>query len=78
MIVYAVLAVFHVAIFRHACTEINKQLNLNVLHITILCLQSIFSVYLIINTNIQRIQISTLNHSVEIDRSKYKCTMLDT
>jgi len=57
----------HDAIFRHACIEINKQLNLNVVQYTILCLQSILSVYLIINTNIQ---ISTLNHSLEI-RSLY-------
>jgi len=58
-----VLAVFHDAIFRHACIEINKHLNLNVLQYAILCLQSILSVYLIIITNIQ---ISTLNHSLEI------------
>ena len=61
------LALFHDAIFRHACIEINKQLSLNVLQYTNLCLQSILSVYLIFNTNIQ---ISTLNHSLEI-RSRY-------
>ena len=62
-----VFALFHDAIIRHACIEINKQLSLNVLQYTNLCLQSILSVYLIFNTNIQ---ISTLNHSLEI-RSLY-------
>jgi len=40
-------------LFNHSFIKINKQLNLNVLQYTILCLQSILSVYIIINTNIQ-------------------------
>ena len=58
-----VLAVFHDAILRHAFIEIIKQLNLNVLQYTIQCLQSILSVYLIINTNFQ---LSTFYHPKEI------------
>jgi len=53
---------FHDSIVSHTCIRINKQLNLNVLQYTILCLESILSVYPIINTNIQ---ISTLNHPLQ-------------
>ena len=62
-----VCALFHDAIFGHTFININKQLNWNVLQYTILCLQSILSVYLIINTNIQ---LSTFYHPQEI-RSHY-------
>ena len=62
-----VLALFHDAKFGHTFININKQVNWNVMQYTIQCLKSILSVYLIINTNIQ---ISTLNHSLEI-RSLY-------
>ena len=46
-----VCPLFHDAKFGHTFININKQLNWIVLQYTILCLQSIFSVYLIINTN---------------------------
>ena len=36
-------------LFGHTFININKQLNWNVVQYTILCLQSILSVYLIIN-----------------------------
>ena len=62
-----VCALFHDAIFGHTFININKQLNLNVLQYTILCLQAIVSVYPIINTNIQ---LSTFYHPLEI-RSLY-------
>ena len=53
----------HNAKFGHTFININKQLNLNVLQYTILGLQSISSVYLIINTNFQ---LSTFYHYKEI------------
>ena len=62
-----VCALFHDAIFGHTYININKQLNLNVLQYTILCLQAMLSVYPIINTNIQ---LSTFYHPLEI-RSLY-------
>ena len=46
------LTFFHDAIVVHTFMNNNKKLNWNVLQYTILCLQSIFSVYLIIYTNI--------------------------
>ena len=58
-----VLALFHDAKFGHTFININKQVNWNVMQYTILCLQSILSVYLIINTNFQ---LSTFCHPKEI------------
>ena len=49
----------HYAIFCHSCLNINKQLNCNVLQYTMLCFQSILSVYITISI----VQISTFNHT---------------
>ena len=58
-----ICALFHDAKFGHTFINISKQLNWNVLQYTILCLQSILSVCLIINTNFQ---LSTFYHPKEI------------
>ena len=54
-----VCAHFHDVKFGHTFNNINKELNWNVLQYKILCLQSILSVYLIINTYFQ---LSTFYH----------------
>jgi len=68
-----VCELFHDAKFGHTFININKQVNWNVLQYTILCLQSILSVYLIINTYFQ---LSTFYYSKY--NTQYKCTVLDT
>ena len=62
MVQYIQIQLF-VYFFSSTFIYINKQLNLNALQYTILCFQSILSVYPLTNTNIQ---ISTLNHPLEM------------